>query len=73
MAQLEAPIDVEKSTLGKALLNGPLIVPNYQREYAWHPDRVQKLFDDLGNAMLKSQSSYFLGTIVLRRKASDSG
>src|SRR5689334_6329324 len=65
MAEVAQAIDVVKTTLGGALKNGPLVIPNYQREYSWKPDRVRKLFDDFGNAMLKRQPSYFLGTIVL--------
>ena len=65
MARVEQPIDVSRSTLGGALRNGPLSVPNHQREYSWKKDRVAKLFDDFGNAMVKRQASYFLGTIVM--------
>lgn len=58
-------IGVDKQTLGGALRNGPLHIPPYQREYAWKPDRVRKLFDDFNRAKLKNRPSYFLGTIVL--------
>lgn len=65
MSGIEPLIDVERSTLGKALRSGPLNVPDFQREYSWKPERVKKLFDDLSNAMVKRQPSYFLGSIVL--------
>jgi hypothetical protein len=65
MVDAEQPIDVVKTTLGGALKNGPLSIPNYQREYSWTSDRVRKLFDDMNNAMTKNHPSYFLGTIVL--------
>jgi hypothetical protein len=60
----ERPIDVTRSTLGGALRNGPLKIPNHQREYSWRKDRVRKLFEDFGQAMRKRQASYFLGTLV---------
>lgn len=61
----DQPIDVTRSSLGGALRNGPLRVPNHQREYSWKLQRVLKLFDDFNSAMVKRQASYFLGTIVL--------
>ena len=64
-SESEQPIDVVKTTLGGALRNGPLRVPKFQREYSWVPTRVRKLFDDIHNAMVKRQGSYFLGTVVL--------
>lgn len=63
--EIEPPIDVTRSTLAGALRNGPLRVPNFQREYSWQAPRVRKLFADFQTAMLKRQSSYFLGTIVV--------
>jgi uncharacterized protein with ParB-like and HNH nuclease domain len=57
----DAPIGVDKATLGSALRNGPLYIPAYQREYAWKPERVRKLFDDLNRAKNKNRPSYFLG------------
>lgn len=65
MAMLEQPIDVSRSSLGGALRNGPLRIPNHQREYSWSGTRVRKLFDDFNSAMVKQQWSYFLGSVVL--------
>ncbi len=64
MTEAEQFIDVVRETLGGALRNGPLRVPNHQREYSWKDVRVKKLFDDLNQAVSKSVP-YFLGTIVL--------
>lgn len=65
MSQTEQPILIERLTLAGALRNGPLSIPNHQREYSWQAARVRKLFDDLNNAMIRRQSSYFLGTVVV--------
>ncbi len=65
MASLEPSIDVMRDTLGGALRDGPLRIPSFQREYSWSASRVRKLFDDFANAMVKGQSSYYMGSIVL--------
>jgi hypothetical protein len=65
MPEREPPIDVKRSTLGGALRDGPLRVPDFQREYSWKKPRVAKLFADFANAMVKEQSSYFLGSVVV--------
>lgn len=59
-------IDVEKTTLGRILKAHRLVVPGFQREYAWQVSRVKKLFSDFRTAMTRQQDSYFLGTIVLQ-------
>jgi hypothetical protein len=64
MTTAEQAFDIIKTTLGGALHNGPLTIPPYQREYAWKPERVRKLFADIGNAMGKGRASYFLGTLM---------
>ena len=40
-------------------------VPSYQRSYAWGPDEIEELWDDLTGSVPRP-GEYFLGTIVLR-------
>jgi uncharacterized protein with ParB-like and HNH nuclease domain len=42
-------------------------VPKYQRSFAWGPDEIGELWEDLV-ASINRQGEYFLGTIVLHRK-----
>jgi hypothetical protein len=40
-------------------------VPNYQREYVWHDDQVQRLLDDIRLEQTSSENAdYFIGSIV---------
>ena len=41
-------------------------VPKYQRNFAWGPDEIEELWEDLLAAMQR-QGEYFLGTLVLQR------
>lgn len=41
-----------------------LIVPNYQRDYAWKKDNVDDLFDDIEET-LGADGSHYLGTFIL--------
>lgn len=41
-----------------------LKVPPHQREYRWTEKHVEKLFEDLQQALGSDQTQYFLGTIV---------
>jgi len=42
-----------------------LIVPRYQRSYAWGSEQINTFWEDLRSAILSPIPSYFLGTIVL--------
>lgn len=64
-------IQFEYKGLGKALSEGRLRVPLNQREYAWEAEHVNDLYNDLANAISQGKPTYFLGTIVLARAASD--
>lgn len=55
--------------VGQILSNNQLSVPLYQRSYSWQEEQVTEFFKDLENALDSSEPSYFLGTIVLTRKA----
>lgn len=59
-------ITPEKTTL-KALFSNEdchYIVPVYQRDYAWKPDQVRQLWDDVISAW-ETESEYFMGPFVL--------
>lgn len=45
------------------------VVPKYQRSFAWGPDEIEEFWEDLLSAV-KRHGDYFIGTIVLQRKAS---
>ncbi|MBR4197394.1 MAG: DUF262 domain-containing protein [Bacteroidales bacterium] len=45
-------------------------IPRYQRGYAWERQHVRELFDDIKEA-IDSNSSHYIGTVVLSKCASD--
>src|SRR5882762_9339699 len=59
-------IEVDKTTLGRALKSRRLVVPGFQRVYSWQLSRVKKLFGDFQAAMTRGQDSYFLGMIAFQ-------
>ena len=44
-----------------------LVIPGYQRDYAWTDRNVDDLFDDVAEA-LESGGSHYLGTFILSQK-----
>ena len=58
--------DFESVGLAQVLSNNVLRIPPHQRDYAWTPDQVNRLFTDLAAAKDK-RDDYFLGTIVTIR------
>ena len=46
-------------------------IPRYQRGYAWEKQHVRELFDDIKEA-IDSNSSHYIGTVVLSKCATDS-
>lgn len=46
-------------------------IPRYQRGYAWEKQHVRELFDDIKEA-IESNSSHYIGTVVLSKCATDS-
>ncbi len=49
-----------------------LELPRYQRPYAWDKDNARELYEDLTAAMKNdAEENYFLGSIVLTKKAGD--
>ena len=65
MTMQQGGIDFDHVGIGTALTRNRFAVPLNQREYSWEDEHVLALFQDLANAIDKSKSTYFLGTIVL--------
>src|SRR5829696_5223939 len=58
--------------IGKLLQQGRLLVPPNQRSYAWREKHVRYLLQDLNEAVYKGDgAAYFLGTIVLIQKSTE--
>ena len=57
---------VEKTTLQKFFTDKLLEVPYYQRDYAWHLDNVNELWNDI-NEVVSSSDSHYIGTFILAR------
>lgn len=55
--------------LGKLLTENRFFVPTHQRDYRWDEDRVQKLFDDLVEAMERGDEFYFIELMVFMRSS----
>lgn len=57
--------------LGHLLEDELLVVPNFQRKFAWDKTNVEEYLQDLGKARSKD-TSYFMGTVVLAEPEDDS-
>ncbi len=57
-------IDIDKETLGHALIDRRLDVPKNQRSYAWEEEHVTDLYKDLAGEINAGNPEYFLGSIV---------
>lgn len=64
MAATRGNIKADQLGIGSVLQYNQLLVPPNQREYAWEEEHVNDLFQDFAGA-IESNSSYFLGAIVL--------
>lgn len=68
---------IESSNLSlSAIFQDFYIVPDFQREYVWQKDQVQKLLEDLFEGLGldegdTSVSEYFLGSIVVYPDSTD--
>ncbi|HEX8914542.1 MAG TPA: DUF262 domain-containing HNH endonuclease family protein [Humisphaera sp.] len=58
-------IGTEKVGIAHLLKNTNLVVPQYQRSYAWEERNVIDLLDDLERAVKGEAAEYFLGSVVL--------
>lgn len=64
MAGIVTLSEAPTTGLGKLLSENRFFVPSHQRDYRWDVDRVKKLFDDLTDAMERSDKFYFIGLMV---------
>lgn len=46
-------------------------IPLYQRNYAWGPEQIEQLIDDVWAAALAGAGNYFLGNLVVAQKPAD--
>ncbi len=67
MDEITTGLNFEERGIANAIAQNILRVPLNQRSYAWTPDEVQTLLDDLHRAFEAGESIYFLGMIVLTR------
>ncbi len=51
--------------IGHVIRDRPLVVPPYQRSYAWWEEQVETFWWDLRATMASAEPDYFLGTIVM--------
>jgi uncharacterized protein with ParB-like and HNH nuclease domain len=66
-------VDIKSDILTVAeLFNDFYDVPDYQRDYVWQDEHIEQLLDDVKNALDDNRSNYFLGTIVVNKRSSDS-
>jgi len=65
-----APIDRLEARLdgvGHVLADRYIVVPPYQRPYAWSDEQITELLRDLSDAIRRKEAEYFLGTVVLTK------
>jgi uncharacterized protein with ParB-like and HNH nuclease domain len=63
----QGSIDAKKSNIATIFEKFWFIIPEYQRSYVWETDNINDLLDDLWYAFEnRSDSEYFLGSLVLR-------
>ena len=61
-------IQSEKKDINSIFSDFWFLIPEYQRSYVWNDDHINDLLDDLWFAWKnKSDSEYFLGSLVLKR------
>jgi hypothetical protein len=64
-------IDIKLDGIGHVLSDRRLVVPRYQRSYAWEDRNVLELLTDLERAKSNEEAEYFLGSIVVTGRESD--
>ena len=53
--------------IGEGLSSVRLLVPKYQRAFAWEPGDVDALIQDIGAAIQEGATEYFLGSVLVRK------
>ncbi len=67
-SELNRSIALDLDGLGAVLGGRRLLVPAFQRSYAWRLEEVNALWSDLRAALVADDPEYFLGTIVLAQE-----
>ena len=62
-------LDISLVGLGAGLKANRVLVPRYQRSYAWEPRHVRDLLSDLSAAIEANEPDYFLGSVVVTQGA----
>lgn len=71
MAQTENFIATSMVSAGKYIANSKkIVVPEYQRSYAWTEDEVSQLWADMVDAIANNRPEYFIGPIVVKNSPS---
>ncbi len=71
MPQETSRIEAKEIKVRDLLSNHLFEIPIYQRPFSWNEDNFQALVEDVSDAMESGEESYFLGTVLLRRKKND--
>ena len=61
---MELPIQSEVNPLATVLRQRRFIIPRHQRPYAWKPEHVNWLLDDIADGIAEQKSHHFLGPIM---------
>jgi hypothetical protein len=58
-------LSIDLDGIGHTISDNRLMVPLYQRSYAWEDSHVNDLYDDLFTSIRNSEDEYFIGSIVI--------
>lgn len=70
MSQLDK-ISISLNGIGQYLKLKQLMVPKYQRDYAWEEKHVNDLLHDITNAIQNEEKEYFIGSIVVKNNENE--
>lgn len=62
-------LQAETVRLGDLLRGKSFVIPAFQRGYAWGPEQVQALLDDIFSPRYSDLGNYFLGAVVLEQES----
>jgi uncharacterized protein with ParB-like and HNH nuclease domain len=65
MATNGVSLQIKLDGIGHAIADNKLMVPIYQRSYAWEKDNITNLYQDWSEAIRRGDQEYFLGSIVV--------
>ena len=61
--------NIEKRGIARLLEDSNLVIPQYQRSYAWEAHNVTEFLDDVVEACKRERPEYFLGSIVIAQNS----